>query len=62
MLGLPEQFLMFMLAHLLFAPLDNTSHRLTSFYWFLRKTVSSKGAKDCPSNPLLRANHHQPIS
>ena len=62
MLGLPEQLLMLMLAHLLFAPLDDTSHRLTSFDWFLRKTFSSKGAIDCLSNPLLRENHYQPIS
>ncbi len=35
MLGFPEQFLMFMLAHLLLTPLNNASHRLTSFfYWF----------------------------
>ena len=32
MLGLPEQLLMFMLAHLLFTPLDYASHRLTSFF------------------------------
>ena len=31
MLGLSEQFLVLMLAHLLFAPLYNVSHRLTSF-------------------------------
>ncbi len=31
MLGFSEQLLMFMLAHLLFAPLDYASHRLTSF-------------------------------
>ncbi len=43
MLGFPEQFLVFMLAHLLFAPLDNASHRLTSLVVdFLCKTVGSK--------------------
>ncbi len=33
MLGLPEQFLVFMLAHLLFTPFDNASHRLTSLFF-----------------------------
>jgi hypothetical protein len=31
MLGLPEQLLVFVLAHLLFAPFDDISHRFTSF-------------------------------
>jgi len=31
MFGLPEQLFVLMLAHLFFAPLDNASHRLTSF-------------------------------
>ena len=36
MFRLFEQLLVLMLAHLLFAPLDNVSHTLTSFYIFLR--------------------------
>ena len=32
MLGLSEQLFVLMLAHLLFAPLNNVSHRLTSFF------------------------------
>jgi hypothetical protein len=62
MLGLPEQLLMFMLVHLLLAPFDNTSHRLTSLFLFLRNIVSSKGVKHSPFIPLLRANRNQPIS
>jgi len=32
MLGLSEQLLVLMFAHLLLAPLNNVSHRLTSFF------------------------------
>ncbi len=38
MLGLSEQLLVFMLAHLLLAPFDNTSHRLTSFFLKMHDT------------------------
>ncbi len=31
-LGLPEQLAVLVLAHLLLSPLDDTTHRLTSFF------------------------------
>lgn len=52
MLGLPEQLLMFMLAHLLFAPLDYASHTLTSFYSILTYYSQQQGEKKLPIYPF----------